>query len=242
MPLDPLEIPIVLTGTIVPNVTGAAAADPLARLEEYRNSIRFYQQHAPVIFLENSSFALERDPEFRDSERLRVHRFPPSAFPERGKGFQEFEMIDRWLDSKAHSIPEQWIKITGRYKFQNIDSILNECRHEQARSLIVDQSPRAGFARTYAFWVRTSFYRQWMAGLYRQCDDSSGAFIERVLFKQLKGVPKRDVRFFLTQPRLIAVAGSTGQAFPSGRAQWMLKQCLRTLNRFIDPRYLRYAK
>lgn len=235
-----IPIPIVLTGTVVPNVSGAAAADPLARLEEYRNSILFYQQCARVIFLENSSFPLERHADFQNSETLQVFRFPPSKFPARGKGFQEFEMIDRWLESQE--APDQWIKVTGRYRIRNIDALLRECRQENRRSLIIDQAPRVNYARSYAFWVRTGFYRKWMLGLYQRCDDASGEFIEKVLFERLREAPSDQTRFFNTQPQLIAVAGSTGQAFPAGRGQWILKQALRTLNRLIDHRYLRYAK
>src|SRR5215469_10598384 len=94
------EIPVVLTATIKPNVTGAAAMNPETRLAEYRQVMQFCKQFAPVYFLENSTYPLESQPDFANSDRLRVRRFTPSKNPERGKGFQEFEMLDAWLASE----------------------------------------------------------------------------------------------------------------------------------------------
>ena len=79
----PVELPIVLTATVIPNVAGAAT-NPETRLAEYRQVLQFCQQFAPVIFLENSGYPLARHSEFTESPRLRVHQFAPSKNPERG--------------------------------------------------------------------------------------------------------------------------------------------------------------
>jgi hypothetical protein len=235
------ELPVVLTATITPNVTGAASVNPEMRLAEYRQVLQFCQQFAPVIFLENSNYPLEQHPEFAESPRLRIHRFPPSASPERGKGFQEFEMLDAWLAAEKNP-PVRWLKISGRYQLHNLAAILEECRTEQRGGLIIDQVARTGLARTYSFCTDTDFYRQQLGGLYQQCDDRTGEWIERVLFRKLKTVPAGKVRFFVTQPRITAIAGSSGTAFPSGRGQWLVKQMLRNLNRLVDRKYLLYSK
>jgi hypothetical protein len=235
------EIPIVLTATIIPHQAAAAAANPETRLAEYLKTLAFYRQFAPVILLENSGYPLERHLEFAPTPRLRVRRFPPSANPERGKGYQEFEMLDAWLAAEPDP-PSRWLKITGRYQILNIQSLLEECRPDDRAGLIVDQAPRAGMARTYAFCAGTDFYRKRLLGLYRQCDDRTGAWIERMLFRELKNCPAKEVRLFATQPRIRAVAGSSGAAFPTGRGQWLVKQILRRLNRFVDRRYLWYPK
>jgi hypothetical protein len=234
------EIPVVLTATVTPNVTGAAG-NPESRLAEYRQVMQFCQQFAPVFFLENSSYPLERHPEFAESPRLRIRRFSPSQSGERGKGFQEFEMLDAWLAAEPHP-PARWLKITGRYQLLNLAAILADCRRDQARALLLDQLYRRKWARTYLFCVATPFYQTQLQGLYRQCDDRRGAdyFIERVLFRQLAQAPAGQVRLFQTQPRLRAIAGTSGAAFPSGRFQWLAKQCLRALNRLVNRRYLLY--
>lgn len=237
----PGDLPIVLTATIVPNVTGTAAVNSAARLAEYRQVLQFCQQFAPVIFLENSGYPLERHPEFVSSPRLQVRRFPSSASPERGKGYQEFEILDAWINSEPRP-PERWLKITGRYQALNLATVLAECCREKDCELLIDQLARTRQARTYLFCTTTAFYRERIAGLYRQCDDRSGDWIERVLFRELEKPPRPSVRFFKTQPRLRASAGSTGNPFPSGKFQWMVKQSLRRINRLLDQRRLWYAR
>ncbi len=233
------ELSLLLTGTIVPNAVRSAGPDPEARLAEYAEAIRFYQQHARITFLENSRYPLEQHPEFKESERLRVRRFTPSEHPERGKGYQEFEMLDAWLGSDSE-VPARWLKVTGRYRVLNFGSILRECQQSPPK-LRIDQARRGGVARTHLFCVDTDFYRERMAGLYRQCDDRTGEWIERVLFRHLKGAAPAEAALFKTQPRIAAVAGS-GAVFPTGRGQWLFKQVLRSFNRALDRRYLWYAK
>ena len=237
----PNELPIVLTATIIPNVTGSVSVDPEVRLAEYHQVLQFCQQYAPVFFLENSGYPLERHPEFANSPRLQVRRFPASASPERGKGYQEFEMLDAWIHSESPP-PARWLKITGRYQTLNLGAILTECCHERKHVMLVDQLARLRLARTYLFYSTTAFYRERMAGLYRQCDDRSGDWIERVLYHELGKPPRPPVRFFKTQPRLRASAGSTGNPFPTGKFQWLAKQSLRRLNRLMDERRLWYAR
>jgi len=235
------ELPVVLTATVIPNTTGSAAADPQTRLAEYLRVVQFCQQFAPVIFLENSSYPLERHPEFAESPRLRVRRFARSASsPERGKGFQEFEMLDAWLATEQQP-PARWLKISGRYHLLNLAAILAECRREKNYSLLIDQLHKQQMARTYLFGISTEFYRAHLKGLYRQCDDRTGEWIERVLFRELEKLPAGLVRVFKTQPHLRAQAGSTGKAFPAGKFQWFVKQCLRHANRLVDERRLRYT-
>jgi len=235
------EIPIVLTATVVPLAPSPGWASAASRLTEYVQSLGFYRRHAPVIFLENSNYPLEQHVEFRETPGLQIRRFPPSANPERGKGFQEFEMLDAWLAGESHP-PAHWLKITGRYQVMNVLRILEECRHKPSTGLIIDQIARATLARTHLFCVNTGFYQKRLAGLYCRCDDRNGEWIERVLFRELKTSPTQEVCFFRTQPRIAATAGSSGAAFPTGRAQWLAKQALRSLNRLFDRQRLWYPK
>lgn len=237
----PDELPIVLTATVIPNTTGVAAADPQTRLAEYLRVAQFCQQFAPVFFLENSSYPLERHPEFAGSSRLRVRRFAPSASPEHGKGFQEFEMLDAWLASEPQP-PARWLKLTGRYHLLNLAAMLDECRRDKKSSLLIDQVYSRRWARTYLFCVSTEFYLARIRYLYRQCDDRAGDYFEKVLFGELEKPPACQVRMFKTQPHFHAQAGSTGMAFPTGNFQWFVKQCLRRINRLVDERRLHYSR
>jgi hypothetical protein len=237
----PDELPIVLTATVTPNVTGTASIHPETRLAEYRRVLQFCQQFAPVIFLENSRYPLERHPEFAGSPRLRVHRFAPSASPELGKGYQEFEMLDAWLASEPQP-PARWLKITGRYHLTNLGALLAECRREKKHALLIDQLARQRFARTHLFCVTTAFYREQIKNLYQQCDDDRGEFIEHVLFRALEKISPGQVRIFKTQPDFRARLGSTGNPLPSGSFQWFTKQCLRRVNHLVDERRLLYVR
>jgi hypothetical protein len=237
----PSEMPIVLTGTVVPNGVTVDDATVEKRLEDYTKAVAYYQRFATVFFLENSKYPLEQRPEFRETDRLRVRRFQPSLHSELGKGYQEFEMLDAWVSSES-SMPEKWLKITGRYCILNILTILDECRRNARADLIIDQIPRAGWARAYYFCVRTGFYGARLRELYAQCDDRTDTCIEKVLFNELKTVKKGQVRFFANQPLIQAVVGSSGLPFPTGRSQRISKQVLRGLNRLVDSKYLWYPK
>ncbi len=236
----PAAIPIVLTGTVIPNGVTVDAATIEKRVADYVAAVEIYQRFATVFFLENSKYPLEQHPEFRGTDRLLVRRFPPSPVPERGKGYQEFEMLDSWLASETRP-PEKWLKITGRYRFRNISAILNECQRDTNAGLLIDQIPRAGWARAFYFCARTEFYRAKLRGLYAQCDDRTDTCIEKVLFQELKNVKAGEVRSFATQPLIEAIVGSSGLPFPTGRSQWYGKQILRRLNRMIDKKYLWYS-
>lgn len=233
------DLLIVLTATVVPSAHATGQPDPAGRLEQYAQAIQLYQRYAAVILLENSNYPLAKHAEFQESGNLRVRRFPISSRPERGKGYQEFEMLDAWLASEPEP-PKRWLKITGRYRVLNIARVLRECDQSSGK-LIIDQAQRGGAARTYLFYTETDYYRQHLAGLYQQCDDRTGQWIERVLFRRLEALPATEVGLFKTQPRIAAMAGS-GATFPTGRGQWFLKQVLRSFNRMFDKRYLRYAK
>ena len=236
----PVELPIVLTATVIPNVTGGAAANPEMRLAEYRQVLQFCQQFAPVIFLENSGYPLARHPEFTETPRLRVRQFAPSKNPERGKGYQEFEMLDAWLAAEP-SPPARWLKITGRYQVLNLAAILAEGRVQKS-PMIIDQVARSRSARTYLFCTDTEFYQRQMRGKFQQCDDRTGEFIEKVLFREFQKTLSPEVCSFKTQPRISAVAGTSGANFPTGIFQWRVKQSLRWLNRLADKRRLWYSR
>jgi hypothetical protein len=235
------EIPIVLTATITPNVAGVSSGNSEERLAEYEKMVTFCQKFAPVIFLENSNYPLQQHAAFAETSRLRVYRFSPSFTPEFGKGFQEFEMLDAWLANEPEP-PARWLKITGRYHLTNLNALLNECRREQNYSLLIDQLPKRGYARTHLFCTTTAFYLKYIKGLYRQCDDRKGDWIEYVLFRRLQQLPKEKLRAFKTQPDFIARLGSTGRNLPSGGFQWLAKQCLRRINHLVDERHLFYVR
>lgn len=232
---------IVLTGTIVPNAILTAMADPARRRQEYLDAIRHYSRFGPVHFLENSSYDVEGDPEFRTDQNVIVHKFPPSTFFQRGKGFQEFEMIDAWVNS-GKQVPARWLKISGRYLVRNADEMLADCASVGGPPLVIDLCARSRIARTFIFSATTAAYRQRIEGAYLECDDESGAWIERVLFRRLQAITPPASRLFSSEPHVDAVSGSTGGSLRISPLRHRAKALCRTVNRWFDDRQLWYAK
>lgn len=233
------DIHIVLTGTIVPN-SASVVSDPLRRRKEYLDAIAFYLQFAPVHFLENSTYDLIGDPDFKPTERFFPVKMPPSMFASRGKGFQEFEMLDRWIEA-GRLIPDRWIKITGRYTVRNIDRVLKDCASDCSDSFVIDLCPRKRIARTHLFYIETRVYSNRIAGCYSLCDDEKGHWIERVLYQEMVRAGDVKHRTFAVQPDVWAVSGATGGLMHSSPTRLLLTKALRRINRLFDKKYLWYA-
>ncbi len=227
---------IVLTGTIIPNTTlHTQHLDPEARRQEYLSAIHFYRNFAPVYFLENSAYDLKGDRAFKDIPNVKIHQFKASC-PNRGKGFQEFEMLDQWIKLEPN-LPERWIKITGRYIYPNFKEILNECIRNQDIPLMINQYLFANHSDTALFCIETNCYRNNLCELYQLCDDSQGLLIEKVLNAKLKQLSKKDFRRFLSHLHCEGIAGHTGKAI---RNQWVdsLNSRIRDINYWVDRRYI----
>jgi hypothetical protein len=227
---------IVLTGTIIPNtVIDLKHVDPESRRQEYIKAIHFYRSFAPVYFLENSSYDLSKDRDFQDIPNVTIHQFNASS-PSKGKGFQEFEMLDGWVDIEPR-LPKRWIKVTGRYLYPNFHRILDECIRSSSVQLIIDQYLFAKHSNTALFSIDTDFYVKNIYGLYSLCDDSQRLIIEKVLFKTLTQVPKKEFKRFSIDLRCEGIAGHTGREI-SNRWVDSLNSRIRDINYWFDRHYI----
>ncbi len=235
------EIAIVLTGTIIPNAAFTVCSDPGRRRREYLDAIHYYQQFAPVYFLENSSYCLVSDASFIKIPNLMIKKLPPSASPEKGKGYQEFEMIDAWLEGEKDP-PWRWIKITGRYIYLNFRTLFEDCLSDTSYRLIIDRHKHSKMALSSLFCVDTEYYLGNLAGLYHDCDDRSGKWIERVIYDKLTSLPKKDYRIFSVEPRLTGISGSNGSKLESSQVKYFVKSLLRRLNYALDRNHIWYSR
>jgi hypothetical protein len=234
-------IPIVLTATILPNEVQNAVSDPEIRKTEYLRALEFYSRFTNrVFFLENSAYRVEQNV-IEPWPNVQLQKLPPSSNPARGKGYQEFEMLDAWI-SGTSGLPPRWLKISGRYIVRNIENILQECSAEVDCSLIIDQSRRAATARTQVFFVTSEYYRKTFMNLYKQCDDPTGRWIERVLFQALRKTENGSYRFFRCRPQFAARSATTGRDYPSSRLGNAVKNALRAGNRLFDDKYLWFSR
>jgi hypothetical protein len=230
------DIPLVLTASIVPNGVQSARSDWRVRRMEYLAAVDYYRQFTLLYLLENSRYDLLGDREFTSREGVLLRKLPLSQTAERGKGFQEFELLDRWFQEEQVR-PPRWLKITGRYVYQNIGRVLHEVARERTARMVVDQYRRSRQARTGIFAVESSFYERVIRGMYHECDDATGEWAEVVLFRRLARFGG-EVRLFRVEPGLRGVSGSTGRDMWHGVWHYRLKVAARAVNRLIDRRYL----
>ena len=184
-----MTIPIVLTGTIIPNVIKIKAihCDWRKRRSEYIDAIKYYTKISKVYFLENSNYDLLNDADFLRLENVQYIKFRPSNQFEKGKGYQEFQMLDEFV---KHKLKEDcFVKITGRYIYDNIDEIFSFILKEKNRyDLIIDTSTRFKKAYTGLFYVKKDVYIQRLQDLYLEMDDSKDIWAEHIIYKALKNI------------------------------------------------------
>jgi hypothetical protein len=238
---DKKKFAIVLTGTITPNSIMTTHSDTMVRRQEYLNAVKFYTKFAPVFFLENSCYSLDKDKEFSEIQNLYIRKTPVSTFPEKGKGYQEFEMIDIWLCTEKY-LPEKWIKVSGRYIYQNFEAILHECLSDIHHQLIIDQLYNQRISYTVLFFITTSYYNKYIKGLYHMCDDKSDIYIEKVLFQALEKYDDDLVRIFREQPSVEVVSGSNGIKMndTKGTLIYFLRNQLRNISTKSNKKYIVY--
>ena len=230
------SLAIVLTGTIIPNTTlYTRHFNAEARRNEYLAAIHFYRRFAPVIFLENSFYDLDQDEEFKSIQGLTIYQFS-SPEPEKGKGFQEFNMLDQWIQRETY-LPERWIKITGRYFYVEFEKIWQECLQTQNISVIINQYLFANRADAALFCMSTAFYKKYLLSLYSQCDDSKGRFIEIVLSKRLRKIPNSHYKRFTNHVICTGISGHTAKRIDNAKVD-KLNAAIRDFNYKFDQRYI----
>ena len=234
------SVPLVLTATIVPNGDLGAHADWRVRRREYLSTLDFYRRVGQVYFLENSRYDVLNDPEFVQRDDVVIRKFPSSPHASFGKGFLEFELLDEWFQHEKER-PSRWIKITGRYRYANIRGVLEECQKLDAAPMIVDQYRRTQRARTGIFCVDSYLYDATLRGMYRECNDATGEWAERVMYRRLARLPRTQVSLFGVEPGLHGISGATGQEIWAGQSRQRLKTIARSLNRVFDRRYLWFS-
>lgn len=231
------SISIVLTGTIVPNSVFTAHADAQVRKNEYLQAIHFYTKFGQVYFLENSTYPVESDPEFTSIDNLKIRKMPVSLYYDKGKGYQEFEMLDRWL-AEEKDPPLKWFKISGRYIFKNFDMIIQDCLNDERYNLVIDQMSFQRIAFTDLFFITTDDYLRCFKGIYTLCEDTSGKFIERVVFAKLSKEINKSFRLFTSVPKISAIGGSFGDLKDDSDTTYYWKSVLRSINIRLNSRYL----
>lgn len=220
---------IVLTATVNPAGPLIAQSDPARRLAEYEQVLEMYANELPypIFFAENSGF----DPSDSDiirklvqSGRVKHIAAPQSTRPEKGKGYQEFEMLDNVIAQLADEY-DSFVKITGRYYLPNAAQLIAET----PAGIRIDRHRKMKVAITGFFHCRTAFYRQHISGIFREADDEKGVFIEHVLYSKLATVSPDLVALFAENPAYRGVSGSHGNSMQRHPLKMKLRNAERKL-------------
>lgn len=230
------NISIVLTGTIIPNVKiNSLYNDSQKRKEEYLKCIKYYTQFSKVYFLENSIYPIENDPDFQNVPNLTIRKFPSSSHPERGKGFQEFKMLDDWILHETDNV-ENFIKITGRYFYPCFADIWQECQTKIASEMIINQYVMSQ-AGVELFFTTRNFYKNVLLNLYLDSDDRKGINIDMCVYKKLKSVNQDLFQRFYSNTTCIGFSGTDGKVMDN-KIRDLMNNAIRKVNYLLDKRYI----
>lgn len=216
---------LLITGTIIPNSNFVTHANINQRRQEYINGLLFYSQQFPeddLFFLENSSYDFNSDTEFEKlfkGKNIQLLKFPTSDKYSLGKGYQEFEMLDKSIEKLA-SRYQCFIKITGRYKVLNLKEITNT----KCESMIADSHKTPKVTQTNVFYIDTEFYKTYIKGLYLHVNDAEGIYIEHLVYETL--ISKNmlcKTSLFSKNPIITGFSGSYGGTLHRNKYKMMLR-------------------
>lgn len=201
---------LIITATIQPNSVMVTQDDVQVRKEEYLKALHFYNQHyhSPIYFIENSNFNFNEDIDFQsifETEKVTLIQYQASTEFEKGKGYQEFEILDQTIQKLANEFDE-FIKASGRYIVINFD----ELKTQKNNGIIIDRHQKRKVAITSFFSCRFKEYNDYIAGSYKEVNDATGVFIEHILYQRLKNIDSAQIDLFLKNPVYEGVSGSYG--------------------------------
>jgi len=220
---------LLVTGTIIPNSNFVAGNNAEQRRDEYYDALKYYSSEfpeIPIYFLENSSFDFKTDKKFENlftENKITLLKFPVSDKFEQGKGYQEFEMLDRAVN-RLKGEYDLFIKITGRYKILNLSQILKL----DTQNVIIDLHKKSKVAQTNMFSCGFDFYLKNLSGLYAKANDSKGVFIEHVVYEKLiSPETNKLVKMLPVNPLIKGTSGSYGGTLNRNKYKMILRNAER---------------
>lgn len=206
-----MRIPLIITGTIVPQSSFVHITDWQLRRDQYLKALRYFCARDTVFFLENSSYDVDADADFRMANLTVVKLRDAESEHALGKGYQEFRMLDQFLDHD--DAPRRFMKLSGRRTLKQIDYF--QRAYAQSHIQWFDLWQNDGFADTTFFCCDRDFYREHLRGLYREANDATGAIIEHIVYRAL--APLRGVRFHPITPLYEGQHGTSGNPLKGRR-------------------------
>ncbi len=196
---------LLLTWTIAPqkNILFLNIIDPAIRYAQYIDSIRNYlikSEADYVVFCENSWYEIKdadslHELALQHSKKLEILQFQGNheKSVKKGRGYGENEIIE-YAITHSELIKEAWsfIKVTGRYRCENINTII---RGSQGKDVCFSKlMPSSLFSlntkaiNTALFKSSVWFFQKVLVGAWEEVDDTKIIFLEHVYYKRLKAV------------------------------------------------------
>lgn len=227
---------LVLTATIKPNAIYSVHTDVEARALEYLEAIRFYRANfsGDIFLLENSEYDIWNDARFAELHETKVIcivKMPPSDQFDKGKGYQEFKMLDEFVLQYSNTY-KTFFKITGRYILKNFRKL----QKAKCKGIVIDRYPKLKIAITSHFLCDFNFYLTHFMGAYKDVNDKEGIYIEKVLYKILKSISPAGagMSFFSANPRLLGVSGSTGRSLTESYYKDLIRDISRPILKLLN--------
>ncbi|MFA9186501.1 hypothetical protein [Flavobacterium magnesitis] len=237
---------LIITSTVNVNSCLTVLVDAGVRLKQYVDSVLFYLQSKKIdkiIICDNSLFDYSEIKVINDQALLNGKKIEFLNFEgdikkiqEFGKGYGEGEIV-QYVFKNSKLIREDedcFLKVTGRLKLSNVDSILNyfkpKCNYFQPAIL----NPF-----TKSFKVDTRFYQlsketfiSFFMDSYKLVNDKDSFFLEHVYFRKLKE-EKVKYKPFNQLPFFVGISGSTGISYEFSKLSFIKKTIFFKMFRFI---------
>lgn len=228
------RITLCLTGTIVPATSLVHRRDVGLRLADYKSAIGFYLEQTvlPIVFAENSDYDLESDADFVrwiNHPRFRLLRIPAHADTSKGKGFQEFHLLDRVLETGY--LGSRFAKLTGRYRVRNVEQLIQRSE----APLHIDLHKKMKVALTGFFISDADIYQTFFKDVYLDANDDEGRYIEHVLYNKIIGDPElyQHSSLLPMNPQYEGFSGSYGGSLKRHPTKMMVRGWERSINRSL---------
>ena len=249
---------LVMTATIQPAAgAGVRRADPTARLEDYKQALRFWLRlshpvAANILLLENSgadltelqTIARDENPLAKPVEILSI---PGNIIPEgRNYGYTELKLLDDGLaQSRLRRQTTHMVKVTGRLTFPALGRAVDMATRRNsghAPELMIDCRklgfPRRGHDCAVQLWLCShSFYDRVLRNSREEMNATNLRLLEQLVFHKIiaeQGQPGVFLRF----PCNIEPVGFSGFKGRSYRTpKQAIVSCMRAILRVVAPWY-----
>jgi hypothetical protein len=243
---------LIMSATLTPPVKAVARSNPMERLEDYLEALRYYLELPStvidrILFIDNSASDLaplhQLASEIPHTKDIELISFSGNEHPYQfGKAYGEFKLMDFGLEKTTLFGPEDVIwKTTGRLKFLNLAK-MNACSAKFPFDILCDlhNVPWVGSGKWHnhqnmdlrVFAFRMSAYNALLRGLWHSREQGFDAefFYHEMM---MKNSAYRIVPRFPLQPRLQGISGRHQRDYQSPSQQ--VKDSIRSTLRRVIP-------